>query len=124
MAPITVVMGVALVGVGLVGFIATGSSHPTALIPAGLGLIFIILGVLAFKDNLRKHTMHAAAALGLLAFGFTAYMGLPKLITMLNGGAVERPVAVVSQVTTAALCLVYVALCVNSFIAARRRRGA
>jgi len=117
-------MGVALVGVGLVGFIATGSSHPTALIPAGLGLIFIILGVLAFKDNLRKHTMHAAAALGLLAFGFTAYMGLPKLITMLNGGAVERPVAVVSQVTTAALCLVYVALCVNSFIAARRRRGA
>jgi hypothetical protein len=132
MAPVTVVVGLILVGVGLVGFLggfqtsgsgaASGALHPTALIPAYIGLVLIILGGLSFKDSLRKHTMHAASAVGLLAFLVTAYMGVPKLITMLQGGEVERPGAVVSQVTTAGVCLVFVALCVNSFIAARRRR--
>jgi hypothetical protein len=127
MAPVTVIVGVLLVAVGVVGFVV-GLSHTehipyTALIPAWIGLAFIVLGLLSFKDGLRKHTMHAAAALGLLAFLATGYMGIPKLITLLSGGTVERPVAVYSQVTTAAICLVFVALCVNSFIAARRRRA-
>lgn len=43
-----------------------GHSAPTALIPAYVGVVFVILGVVGFKESLRKHVMHVAAALALL----------------------------------------------------------
>jgi hypothetical protein len=46
------------------------------------------------------------------------------LVTLLSGGEVARPKAAVSQSITAAVCAAFVALCVNSFLAARRRRKA
>jgi len=58
LAPITIIFGIALVGVGLFGFFGTGAEHKTALIPAFLGLPLILLGLLALKDSLRKHAMH------------------------------------------------------------------
>jgi hypothetical protein len=122
-AGITVVFGALLVVVGVVGFVATGSEHYTALIPAGLGGVLALLGGLSFKDHLRKHTMHAAALLGLLGFAGTV-MGIPKLIKHLSGGTVERPAAAVAQSITAGLCAVFVGLCVKSFLDARRRRKA
>jgi hypothetical protein len=121
---VSIGFGLALVVVGVVGFVATGSEHLTALIPAAPGLILVGLGVLARNDNLRKHAMHGAAAVGLLTFVATAIMGWPKLIPLLRGDEVQRPAAVVSQSITAALSLVFVGLCVNSFIQARRRRRA
>ena len=60
---------------------------------------------------------------GLLGFLGTV-MGVPKAITLATGGTVERPAAAISQTVTAALCLVFVGLCVNSFVQARRRRRA
>jgi hypothetical protein len=121
-AGITVVFGGLLVIVGAIAFVATGSSHPTALIPAALGLVFALLGGLSFKEHLRKHTMHAAAALALICVVALAIMSGPKLATLLSGGTVERPPAVIAQAVTAGLCLVFVGLCVNSFIQARRGR--
>ena len=44
--------------------------------------------------------------------------------TLLAGGEVANPSALTSQLVTAGLCLVFVGLCVNSFIQARRRRAA
>ena len=123
MPGITVLFGAALIGVGVVGFVQTGSQHYTALIPAGLGGVLALLGLLSFKDALHKHTMHAAALVGLLGLLGTI-MGVMKLVTLLSGGEVERPAAVVSQSVTAALCAVFLALCVNSFIQAHRRRTA
>ena len=49
--------------------------------------------------------------------------GLLKLFTMLTGGEVQRPTAVVAQSIMAVLMLIYVGLCVKSFIDARRRRA-
>jgi hypothetical protein len=115
---------VLLILVGLIGFVATGSQHATALIPAGFGLFLAMLGALSFKDRLRKHTMHAAALLGLVGFLGSGFMGFPKLLTLLGGGEVARPIAVVSQSVTAVLCAVFVGLCINSFLQARRRRAA
>ena len=63
---VTIVVGVALVALGLVGFYGTGATHYTALIPAGFGAVFFLLGLVALKASLRKHVMHAAAILGLL----------------------------------------------------------
>jgi hypothetical protein len=120
----TILFGILLGLVGVVGYFATGMVSWTALIPAFLGLPLVLLGALAYQDRFRKNAMHLAAALGLVGFLVTAFMGWPKLITLAGGGQVERPAAVYSQSITALLCGVFVALCVNSFIQARRARRA
>ena len=128
MAPISVILGILLLALGAWGFLrdylATGEKPYTALIPAAFGLVFVILGLLGFKDNLRKHVMHAAAALGVL--GFVGALIRPAMLvpTLLAGGSVPRPMALLSQIIMAVLCLIFVLLCVQSFVAARRRRTA
>src|SRR5262245_47669024 len=87
------------------------------------GLVFVILGMLATKEKLLKHAMHAAAALALLGFLATAALSFPKLPALLSGGEVERPNAVIAQAIMAALCAVFVGLCIKSFLDARRRRA-
>jgi hypothetical protein len=121
MGVVTIVLGVFLGVLGVVGFVATGSEHPTALIPSGFGVLFMLLGVLARRDRLRMHVMHVAAMLGLVGFAATA-RGLVGLAQLLAGGDLERPAAAVSQSLMALACLAFVGLCVRSFIEARRRR--
>lgn len=125
---VAIVFGALLVALGLdgylnlVGLIQPDKLHsPTSLIPAGLGAVLIVCGVIALKESLLKHAMHAAAALGMLGLLAGAGMGLPKLPALLNGSA-ERPAAIRLQLGMAVLCLAFVALCVKSFIDARRRR--
>jgi uncharacterized membrane protein len=131
-ANVSVVFGLLLTAVGLSGYFGTGTSSPTALIPAGFGVPLILLGLLAYKDHLRKHAMHAAAVIGLLGFLGCAAMAVPNLPALVrdhkviktNKEGVERDAtaAVLSQTVTGVLCGVFEGLCVNSFIQARRRR--
>jgi hypothetical protein len=119
---ITVVFGVLLTGLGLWGRFGTegGQNSITSLIPAFVGVPLIGLGLLALKESLLKHAMHAAAALGLL--GFLAAGG--RLVGKLASDGQVQGAAGVSTAVMTALCGVFVALCVNSFIQARRRRRA
>ncbi|MFC5862990.1 hypothetical protein ACFPT7_11855 [Acidicapsa dinghuensis] len=123
MAKLTLVFAVVLIALGLIGFIGTGSAHPTALIPAVLGLLLGIFGALAITPNegRRKLFMHINVTLGLLGFLGTV-MGLVQWFQMLAGAAVKNPPATESKAAMALICLIYVALCVRSFIAARRTR--
>ena len=120
MPGLTIVLGVALVALGVGGYFATGRQSATALIPAYAGTLFLIVGLIARNPGARKHAMHAAAALAVLGFLGTAR----GLITFVTGAATERPAAVRSQAIMAVLCLVFVILCVRSFVAARRARTA
>lgn len=120
MGPTTIGFGLFLVLIGLVGYWATEAK--TALIPAGFGVILTLLGFLARSDQLRKHVMHAAAALALIGFLGAAGMSVPKLLTLASGGEVERPRAVAAQAVMAVTCALFVGLCVKSFIAARKAR--
>lgn len=121
----TIVCGVLLILIGIIGYgygMIGGSASPTALIPAILGLILAILGFAAkAKENLRKHIMHGAVVVGLLGFLGTAGSFL-KISALLNGTA-ERPAAVVAQLATAVICVIFVLLCVKSFADARRNRA-
>ena len=63
MARVTVALAILLILLGLVGYFGTGRTSCTALIPAMFGLAFLILGVVAIKDELRRHAIHVAAAL-------------------------------------------------------------
>jgi len=123
MAKVTLVFAVLLIALGLAGFIGTGSEHYTALIPAALGLLLGIFGALSFSPDAgrRKLFMHINVTLGLLGFVGTV-MGLLQWFQMLAGTVRKDPPATESKAAMAILCLVYVVLCIRSFIAARKAR--
>ena len=121
MAIVTIGFGAVLVVLGAWGFIATGSLHPTALIPTYFGLVIGWSGYLSISPNVsrRKLWMHVAVTAGLLGFLGAAAMAVIETVKA-HGGPLAHPVAVESQAAMAAICLVFVGLCVRSFIAARR----
>jgi hypothetical protein len=123
MAKVTIAFAVVFIALGLVGFIGTGSVHYTALIPAALGLLLGIFGALSLSPDAgrRKLFMHINVTLGLLGFLGTI-MGLIQWFQMLGGSVVKNPPATESKAAMAFLCLIYVILCVRSFIAARKAR--
>ena len=125
MAKLTIVFGVLLMVVGVTGFVLTGSSHPTALIPSLMGLILAIAGTLAntTDDKKRGLWMHIAATVGLLGFVMTLHgayqvMGLAHGAEYTQGAAI----AIEEKGITCLVCLIFVAFCIRSFIEARRAR--
>ena len=93
------------------------------MIPVAFGVLLMVCGILGRKESRVKHAMHAAAILGVLGFLGSA-PGLIKLPALLAGGEVLRPAAVIARSIMAILMLVFVGLCVRSFIAAKRLRKA
>jgi len=122
MPKITNVYAILLILLGIIGFVVTGMEHKTALIPTFFGLVVMVVGILAQNPKNRKNSMHLAAALALLGFAATV-RGVVNLITMLGGGVVERPGAAISQSIMGLLSLIFVLLCVKSFIEARRKQA-
>jgi hypothetical protein len=125
MAKLTMSMGFILVVLGIDEFVSTGHTHPTALIPAWFGLALMILGFLARTEDARKRMlwMHIAVTVGLVGFLFPGTMAVMAYVNA-HGGALARRTATVEQAMMAVVCLVFVAACVRSFIAARRGRNA
>ncbi len=122
MRTVTIWFGIALILLGLIGFFATGGVSPTALIPAGFGIVFLLLAALARNPQRRAWAMHiavVAALIGLLG----ALPGLARLVTLISGGEVLRPAAAVAQSVMAVLMGIYVGLGIRSFVVARRQRA-
>jgi hypothetical protein len=113
MALVTIVIGVLLTLLG----VGTYTNSLTALIPAVFGVVLIVLGALSFKATRRKHTMHAAVMVGLIGFVMPAW----RLIGHFKD---ESGAAAGAQLAMALICALFVGLCVNSFIHARRNRKA
>ncbi len=42
MAKLTIGFGILLIALGIFGYVATGSVHPTALIPVWIGILFAL----------------------------------------------------------------------------------
>jgi hypothetical protein len=123
-AKLTIIFGILLILLGVGGYVGTGMESPTALIPAGVGIVLAALGAVAqAKPTLRMHIMHAAVLVGILGFAGT-FPGVIKLIKWAGGTEPARPAAVVVQSIMAVMMVAYVALCVKSFIAARKARKA
>jgi thiol:disulfide interchange protein len=121
MAKLTIGFGVVLIVLGIWGFVTTGSAHPTALIPTWFGLVLAIAGALAITENAKRRMMwmHVAVTVGLLGF-IGALVRVIVEYAGAHGEPLAHPVAVEDQAAMAAICLVFVGLCVRSFIAARR----
>ncbi len=118
MSNTSLTFGLLLILIGLIGYgygMMTGHASPTALIPAAFGIVLAILGMVSRSNEaLRKHLMHAAVLIALLGFVMTAGRLLMKISDLTFGAAV------VSQLSMALVCLIFVVLAVRSFIEARR----
>ena len=113
----TRLLGLILIVLGIASYVMTGRTSVTALIPAIFGAVFVICALVARTESMRKHAMHVAVAVGLIG----ALASLARAIPAVVAGNATRP-AVMSQLAMAALLLIYVALGVQSFIAARKAR--
>jgi hypothetical protein len=121
---VTIFTGLLLTALGVWGYfiadVSPADKSVTALIPAFVGVPLVVLGILALKESMLKHAMHAAAMLGLLGFLAAAGRLVQKLVTT----GMPSGVPGISVGLMILLCALFVALCVNSFVAARRRRRA
>lgn len=104
---------------GVGSYFLTGAKSLTALIPAAFGTLILICGIVgALFHGARMHVMHLAALLGLLGALGGLGRGLPKLGAVISGSA-EHPTAVIMSIAMGVVCLVFLALCVKSFVDAR-----
>lgn len=119
MPKITMLFGIILTLVAVGFYVESGMLSVTALIPAFFGVPLLALGAAAAgaREGVRKHVMHAAAMVGLI--GFVVPFG--RLAMHRFQGPT---LAVWEQAIMSLLCLAFVALCVNSFVQARRSRTA
>ncbi len=123
MASFTLRIGLLLVVFGGASYVMTGGASPTALIPAVVGALLVLCGVLARNERARRHAMHAAAAIALIGILGTA-SALLRLPDLLTGALVPRRPAVIARASMAIILIVYLAVSVKSFVDARVRRKA
>jgi hypothetical protein len=117
---VSVVFGGLLIAVGLWAYLSTDGKSVTALIPAFVGAPLVVAGLVALKESLLKHAMHAAAVVGLLGL----LGGLGNLARVAARGGDLTDTAGVATLLMTALSAAFVGLCVNSFVQARKRRAA
>ena len=122
MAKITLVFAVLLIVLGLIGYFGTGALHSTALIPTWFGVALGVFGMLAMSpsESRRKLFMHINVTIGLLGFLGGASEAVRGYLHAKSAGVAVDEIALASKLTMTGLLLVYVVLCVRSFIAARR----
>jgi hypothetical protein len=123
MGKLTVVFGVLLILLSAVAYLTLHFWH--TLIPGVFGLLLVVFGGLSITEDAKKRMlfMHIAVTVGLLGFLGTI-PGIIGAIQMAAGHVVARPDAAKVQTAMGTICFVFVALCVRSFIAARRARVA
>ena len=109
MISLTATIGVLLMIVGVGGYILTHMVSRTALIPAAIGVVLLLLAAWGRQEPARKHAMHGAMLVALLGIAGSA-RGLVQLPSLLAGGDVARPAAVYSQSLTAIALLVLLGL--------------
>lgn len=118
MTTITLAVGAVLTVLGIAGYALSGAASLTALIPALVGVLLAICGVLARQDKLRRHAIHAALAVALLG-ALGSLMNVVK-IGQVFAGTAQRPTAVVVSTIMFLILVAYLAVGVRSFVAARR----
>jgi hypothetical protein len=103
----------------------------TAFIPSAIGLVLILLVLVAdAKPSARKHIMHVAVLIGLLGFVAVSLMIGPAVAEMTwlrgepNGIIQASSLKPTTMLLSAGLLLIFVILCVVSFIQARKDMAA
>ncbi len=104
----TLLYGILITVLGIIGYFATGQVSKTALIPCVFGLPVIGLAITGwFRPQAIKKTLIASLVIAVLAFLGTA-KGVGGVITLVGGGEIARPTATIFQAIMAIASLGYV----------------
>ena len=124
MAKVSLVFAILLAVLGLGFYFGTGSQHPTALIPLWFGLALGVFGFFAISPNegRRKLFMHINVTIGVIGFFGAAIQAIREFGNARSAGLDPNYIAIIAQSAMALILLVYVLMCVRSFIEARRAR--
>ena len=146
MPKVTIFFAVLLIAVGLFGYLGSapasgdrdanqlaeteGSTENTAkpqrsvtaLIPAFVGGVLLLCGFIALNEGLRMHAMHGAVLVGLLGTLAGLGRGMSGIGKFLSGDPSLNQQSFVFVWLMTIICAVYVGLCVNSFVQARKQR--
>jgi hypothetical protein len=124
MALLALVFGGLLIGVGVIGYTDPSKFgeydkvSATSLIPAYFGAVLVLCGLIVIvKPGARKHAMHLAALTGLLG-------AAGGIMPLQRSGFNFSKASAVSGVLMTGLSILFVILCVRSFIRARQARKA
>lgn len=122
MTALTLIVGAALTLAGIAGYALSGAASLTALIPSAVGVLLLICGLLARKDRLHRHALHAGLLIALLGVlgSLRNVAGIGEVFV----GTAERPAAVILSTVMLVVLALYLALGIGSFLKARRRRAA
>lgn len=116
MAYKSIIAGAVLIVVGVFGNIVSDTGSITTLIPAFIGVIFVVLGAAGrAKPDLNHHLMHAAATLALVVLLSSAGSAIGRGSTGL---------ALFTQLATIVVTGTFLVLAIQSFRAARVAREA
>ena len=115
MAKLTIGFSIAMIVLGVACFVATGSQHPTALMPTYFGAAMLISGLVALNPGFRMHAMHGAVLVSLIGF-----IGAVVMLILKHPSGIK----LLDMLGMAVLTGLFTALCVRSFIQARRTRVA
>ena len=125
----TIFTALLLIALGLFGYFngepdEQGSQPKTALIPAFIGGALLLCAIVVIaKESLRKHVMHLAAMIGLFG-ALGGFMPAYRQVFVKNLSFDPSAPAVTNGLVMTIICVVFVGLCVKSFIAARKARQA
>lgn len=129
----TFIYAVAMVALGVFMYWLAGSgliegtkASWTALIPAFAALPFFAFAFVGMLlPATRKHVMHAAAAFSLLLAAGGLFMSISGLVRAgFDVGQLPRPLATLATGLMGVISLLFLLLCIQSFIRARRVRAA
>ena len=115
MPQITLAFSFFLTVLGVSTWLLTNQTSFTALIPAFFGIGLAVVGFAAITEKMRMHAIHAAAFLALLGTFGSLKRALPSITS-----AEELGLATMSQLLMAVLLILFLIICVRSFIVARR----
>ena len=103
-----IALGIVLVVIGIGAYVLSSFASVTALVPAVFGIVIAALGVAARRTERRKLATLGIGVLSLLGVLGSA-RGIPDVIALLTGGAVDSTVAAVAQGSMILIGLVLVA---------------
>ncbi len=121
MPTFALICGLLMTALGCVTMFAGPPPGVTSVLPAAIGAVFVILGLLARKPAWRKHVMHAAAMLAVIG-ACVAFPAAAGVFRSADGTPAADRVFVYTQAFMAGVCVVFLGAAVRSFIAARRAR--
>jgi hypothetical protein len=121
MVRLSLLVGLALIVLGIGGYVLSNMVSATALIPAAFGVVIGLLGAYGREPTRRRTAMHLAMGVALAGI-LGSITGVPPFVRWMTGSTPgPLPMAPASKTIMLIVLAIYLGMGIRSFVAARRR---